>query len=89
LKSRISPQFRSDFAQLSAEQKKSAKAACRLFQDNPNHPSLNFKKLPPHEDIWSVRITGGYRAVGRWKNDLILWFFIGSHADYDKLIQRM
>jgi hypothetical protein len=36
-----------------------------------------------------VRITNDYRAVGRRKGDVILWFFIGSHADYDDLLARL
>lgn len=66
-----------------------ARAAYRLFVSHPDHPSLRFKKLPPHEDIWSVRINRDYRAIGRRRGDLIVWFFIGSHADYDKVLSRM
>jgi plasmid maintenance system killer protein len=60
-----------------------------VFKANPHHPSLKFKKLPPHEDLWSVRITSDYRAIGRWRGDVIVWFFIGSHADYDNLLARL
>jgi len=63
--------------------------AYRLFSQNPQHPSLKFKKLPPHEDLWSVRINCSYRAIGRYRGDVLLWFFVGSHADYDKLIARL
>jgi hypothetical protein len=56
---------------------------------DPEHPSLKFKKLPPYADIWSVRITVNYRAIGRWRGDVMLWFFIGTHADYDKVIARL
>jgi mRNA-degrading endonuclease RelE of RelBE toxin-antitoxin system len=86
--SRTSSQFRDDFAKLPLRYRRMAQEAYRRFKHDPNFPALNFKKLPPHEDIWSVRI-GTYRAVGRWRGDVMLWFFIGSHADYDKLIQRM
>jgi Txe/YoeB family toxin of Txe-Axe toxin-antitoxin module len=87
--SRTSSHFRRDFAKLPVEVKRQAKIAYERFKSDPNHPSLKFKKLPPFEDIWSVRIGSHHRAVGRWKDDVILWFFIGSHADYDKLLERI
>ena len=87
--SRTSADFRRDLAQLPPRSRQQACDAYRLFHANPQHPSLKFKKLPPFEDIWSVRIDNNYRAIGRWRGDVILWFFIGSHADYDKLIARL
>ena len=29
-----------------------------------------------------------YRVIGRWRGDVILWFFIGAHADYEAIIKR-
>ena len=54
-----------------------------LLKENPRHPSLNFKKVGR---FWSVRIGTRYRALGVEVDDGILWFWIGSHADYDALI---
>jgi hypothetical protein len=82
--SRIGRDFRRDFAALPPAIQKQARASYRLFKSDPNHPSLRFKKLPPYADLWSVRISDDYRALGRRRGDVILWFFIGSHADYDK-----
>jgi mRNA-degrading endonuclease RelE of RelBE toxin-antitoxin system len=87
--SRISPEFRHDLAALPDSIRRQARIAYRLFARNPQHPGLRFKKLPPHDDLWSIRITGAYRAIGRWRGDVILWFFIGSHEDYDKLLDRL
>ena len=87
--SRVSSDFRRDLARSPERVRRQARDAYRLFASNPNHPSLKFKKLPPHDDLWSVRITNEYRAVGRWRGDVILWFFIGSHADYDNLLARL
>ena len=87
--SRINADFRRDFARLPERVQKQAREAYRLFKSDPTHPSLKFKKLQPHEDLWSVRITSEYRAIGRWRGDVILWFFIGSHADYDNLLARL
>ncbi len=87
--SRTSSDFRRDLARLPAAVRRQARDAYRLFMQDPHHPSLKFKKLPPHEDLWSVRINNEYRAIGRLRGDVLLWFFVGSHADYDKLIARL
>ena len=39
--------------------------AYRLFRQNPSHPGLKFKKLEDSDDIYSVRIGRGYRALGQ------------------------
>ena len=57
-----------------------------LLKENPYHPSLHLKKVGRSEQLWSVRVGLQYRALGREKDDGILWFWIGSHAEYDKLI---
>ena len=54
-----------------------------LLKDNSKHPSLHFKNVG---DYWSVRVGMRYRALGVKIEEGILWFWIGSHADYDKLI---
>jgi hypothetical protein len=54
-----------------------------LLKENPRHPSLHLKKVGR---FWSVRIGMRHRALGVDIDDGILWFWIGSHADYDALI---
>lgn len=56
----------------------------RLWSENRNHPSVNFKKLS--NGYWSARVTEDYRAVGIVDADTIIWFFIGTHAEYDRLM---
>jgi hypothetical protein len=36
--------------------------------------------------LWSVRVGRGYRALGIEGVDGFHWFWIGSHADYDRLV---
>ena len=36
--------------------------------------------------LWSVRVGERYRAIGTDVDDEIMWFWIGTHADYDKIV---
>jgi hypothetical protein len=55
-----------------------------LLKKNQNHPSLNLKKIGK---IWSVRVGISYRALATEIDSDLLWFWIGSHANYDKLLK--
>jgi hypothetical protein len=44
---------------------------------------LHFKKIGR---FWSVRLGLFYRALGVNIPEGVLWFWIGSHADYDNLV---
>ncbi len=81
--------FRQALDNLPESVRRQAKRAYKLFLQNPSHPSLNFKLLIPRRSIYSVRIGLDYRAVGIREHDTIIWFWIGSHADYDKLIAHL
>ena len=61
-----------------------ADAQYALLKKNPAHPSLHFKKTGRQR---SVRIGMHYRALAVDIPDGLLWFWIGSHADYDRVIE--
>lgn len=81
--------FRRDLMALPRDVRRQAKLAFQQFMADSSHPGLHFKKLPPHADIWSVRISASYRAMGKRRGEEIVWFFVGSHADYDKVLDRL
>lgn len=54
-----------------------------LLKGDPKHPSLHFKRLG---GLWSVRIGAHYRALGTGVGDGILWVWIGTHGEYDKIV---
>ena len=83
IESRTSRRFWRAFARLPRRIKDDAKAAYRKFRENPYYPSLHFKKLEGEDQIYSVRISLGYRALGVMMGNRVVWFWIGSHADYD------
>lgn len=85
--SRATPDFWACFGRLPANVQANARAAYALWSMNPRHPSLHFKPVPSaQEDVWSVRIGIHGRALGVREGDAMIRFWIGSHADYDKLI---
>jgi hypothetical protein len=55
-----------------------------ILKDNPGHPSLHFKKVG---QFWSVRIGLRHRALATEIDEGLLWFWIGSHDDYDSMIR--
>jgi hypothetical protein len=61
-----------------------AREAYRQFQTDPFHPGLRFHPLRDYPGYWSVRSTLSYRAVCRRDGDTVVWFWIGSHADFDR-----
>jgi len=65
--------------------KRGARRSYRIFQSNPGHPGLQFKKLEGEGNIYSARIGLGYRALAVVEGDRLVWYWIGSHADYDRL----
>jgi hypothetical protein len=80
------PAFWPDFGRLPLDVQDLAREKHRIWAENPFHPSLHFKELAP--GLWSVRINRQYRALGRRTDDLVVWFWIGTHADYDRLINQ-
>ena len=80
------PSFWQLYYDLPEEVRAQARAAFAIFSQNPFHGGIQFKKLAGFPDWWSVRIGLHYRAVGARSGDTVRWFWIGSHADYDRLI---
>jgi hypothetical protein len=74
------------FSALPDDIQRDAKRAYRLFQSNPAHPGLQFKKLEGEDHIYSARIGLEYRALAFMKKDRIVWYWIGSHSEYDRLV---
>jgi len=86
VKSQLTPDFLAAFAKLPDAVKEQARGCYRMWRDNPAHPGLHFKKIHGHENLYSVRVGLGWRAMGLLDGNTISWFWIGSHADYDKVI---
>jgi hypothetical protein len=83
LKHFASPDFWVCFETLPDAVQELARRNYELLKENPLHPSLHFKKINNYR---SVRVGLQYRALGVDAQDGILWFWIGKHTAYDKLL---
>jgi len=86
IESRTTRQFREAYSSLPEEARRQARRAYLLFCNNSRHPSLRFKKVDEQSNTWSVRVGLGYRALGVMEGSTVVWYWIGSHADYDRLL---
>jgi hypothetical protein len=66
-----------------------ARLAYQLFRQDPFHPGLRFKQVHVSRPIFSARVGLAYRALAVRDKDEVIWFWIGSHADYDDLLGRL
>jgi hypothetical protein len=78
-----SPDFWEAYRSLPAPVQRLADRSFALLKDDPRHPSLHFKKVGRFR---SARVGMHFRALGVEVTDGVLWFWIGTHAQYDKLI---
>ncbi|MBA3066693.1 hypothetical protein FP828_09425 [bacterium] len=88
MKSTTTDRFWKCYAELPAMARKQAKEVYNLFLRDPYYPSLHFKRVHSTRPIFSVRITKNYRAVGVLQDNEIIWFWIGSHSEYKKLLRN-
>ena len=56
-----------------------------LLKENSHHPSLQFKKCGK---VWSARVGISYRAIAAAIDGGFLWIWIGTYAEYDRLLSR-
>ena len=64
-----------------------ARKQYKIFMNDPYHASLHFKCVHSSKPIYSARITKDYRVVGVLSDSVIVWFWIGNHTEYDKLLK--
>lgn len=55
-----------------------------LLKETSRHPSLRLKKVGI---FWSARVGISYRALGKEREEGIIWIWIGTHAEYEQLIK--
>lgn len=80
-----SPSFWAAYRELPQAVRERADGSYDLLKRSPAHPSLHFKKV---DRYWSARVGRRHRALAVEVDDGLLWFWIGSHAAYDRIIGR-
>ncbi len=75
--------FWREYHRLPADIRQIADRAYDLLRTNPQHPSLHFKRVGKY---WSARVGASHRTLGIVADDGIVWFWIGTHAEYDRII---
>jgi hypothetical protein len=83
LSHQASKKFWRHFDDLSPNVQQLARDNYELLKTNPHHPSLHFKRVGKY---WSVRIGSDFRALGIDSHQGIVWFWIGTHEEYDRLV---
>ncbi len=73
--------FWKHFDALPARVQKLAREKYSLWRRDPRHPSLKFEER--RNGICVVRIGDQYRAIGLREGDVIAWFWIGTHEEYN------
>ncbi|MGL5831975.1 MAG: type II toxin-antitoxin system RelE family toxin [Waterburya sp.] len=89
MKSSVTKTFRKQLSDLPASVQQQAAKAYILWQEDPYHPSLQFKRVSQRQQIYSARVSLNYRVLGLLESDQIYWYWIGAHNEYDELLKRM
>ena len=87
--SRTEPAFWKAYRLLSPPVRSAAREAYQRFSADPSHPGLQFKRVGKRRPVYSARIGLDYRALGVVTGSSVIWFWIGPHAAYDRLLKRM
>ena len=77
------------YQRLPAHVQRQARESYLFFASNPNHPSLDFKRVSRRRPVDSARVSIDYRALGVLHEGDIVWFWIGAHHEYDRLLRQI
>jgi hypothetical protein len=79
------PSFLECYHKLPFSVQKLADKNFKLLKSDSKHPSLRLKKV---EKYWSIRVGKKYRALAVEVEEGLIWFWIGPHSEYDKLLKH-
>jgi hypothetical protein len=87
MNSKTLPQFWKLYYQLPGDVQRRANKAYRMWQQDPDMPGLQFKRVSGTRPVYSVRIGDSYRALGLLHGDTVTWFWIGNHEEYERMLK--
>jgi len=79
------PSFWSCYEKLPSSVQELADKNFELLKNNPKHPSLHLKKVAKY---WSARVGIKYRALAVEIDEGLIWFWIGTHSEYNRLLRE-
>jgi hypothetical protein len=89
MKSETTEKFRLLFAAAPSDRQIRIRDAYRLWKENPSQPSLRFKKVHSRLPIYSARVDLDWRAVGILEDNILIWFWVGPHQQYEALLKAL
>ena len=87
MRTRANADFWSAYRELPPAIRQLARKNYRLWCRDPRHPSLQFKKVA--WDVWSVRVGRQHRALAAEEQGEWVWFWIGPHDEYERLLSSL
>ncbi len=80
-----SSRFWECYAKLPEDVRARADKQFALLKQNPSHPSLHFKKTGK---FWSARVNAGMRALAAESDGDLVWFWVGDHREYERILKK-
>jgi hypothetical protein len=87
MKSRATQRFWNLFEALPTPTQALAVKNYQLWLKNPAHPSLDFHRLRGSQNRCAVRVGDHYRALGHMDAGAVIWVWIGTHEEYNRLVR--
>ena len=79
-------EFLRAYTRLDPETRRKVRRAHQLFKHNPRHGGLQFKRVRGMDNVYSARIDNNYRALGELRGNVITWYWVGPHDEYERMI---
>lgn len=89
MNSYLTEEFIELFRSLPAKVQRQARKNYRLWKRDVQHPGLQYKRIQTAKNLYSIRVGIGWRALGIKDKKDIVWFWIGSHNEYQKMLRQL
>jgi mRNA-degrading endonuclease RelE of RelBE toxin-antitoxin system len=87
MKSKATRKFWKFYDSLPRNVQQRTRKTYQTWKENPYHPSLHFKRVDEEEPVYSVRVGDDYRVLGILEGDTVIWYWIGNHDEYLRLLR--
>lgn len=88
MNSKAAPQFWRLYNRLSRREQQRVRKAYQIWKTNPSAPGLRFKRVSEEEPLYWTRVSDDYRVPGLVESDSIIWFWIGRHDEYERILNK-